>query len=357
MNEYILKMKDLTVSRGGRKNVLEIRQLLVRPGELVAVVGPNGAGKSTLLQTINLLQPYRGELELFGHYAVERDKIMLRRRSAMVFQEMLLVNDTVFNNVALPLRFRGMHEDEIEELVYKALEDFHCEHLAERSALLLSGGETQRVCIARALVTSPELLLLDEPFASLDGATRNEMIEEIRNLARERGIAVLLVSHNFEEVLHFAERALFIFNGRIVQDDRPEFIMRRPATKEIARLVGMDNIVPCYSEENWQGRFIKLNNGIQFLYDGDVSPAISACCLPGDAICLWDGKLVSEQRTWIMAEGLVERIIPGVGAYRILLKIGGHTLSACVPRSQITDDIQKHAKVKFIFNPAEAHLV
>ena len=357
MNEYILKMKNLTVSRGGRKNVLEIRQLLVRPGELVAVVGPNGAGKSTLLQTINLLQPYHGELELFGHYAIGRDKIMLRRRSAMVFQEMLLVNDTVFNNVALPLRFRGMHEDEIEELVYKALEDFHCEHLAERSALLLSGGETQRVCIARALVASPELLLLDEPFASLDGATRNEMLEEIRNLARERGITVLLVSHNFEEVLHFAERALFILNGRIVQDDRPEFIMRRPATKEIARLVGMDNIVPCSSEENWQGRFIKLNNGIQFLYDGDVSPAISACCLPGDAISLWDGKLVSEQRTWIMAEGLVERIIPGVGTYRILLNIGGQTLSACVPRSQITDDIQQYAKVKFIFNPAEAHLV
>ena len=357
MNEYILKIKDLTVERGVCNNILNIEELLLKSGELVAVVGPNGAGKSTLLQVINLLQPYQGDMELFGHRVMNSDKTILRRRLAMVFQDLLLVNDTVFNNVALPLRFRGVPENEIEELVYQALEDFHCGHLADRSALLLSGGETQRVCIARALVTNPELLLLDEPFASLDAITRGEMMGEIRELAKARGIAVVLVSHNFEEVLQFADRALFIFHGRILQDDKPELVMRRPATVEIARLVGVDNIIPCSSEENWQGRFIKLSNGIQFLYDGQVSESVSTCCLPGDALYLWDGKLTSSQRSWIMLEGFVERVIPGVGAYRILVKFGEQTLSVRVSRSQVEDGIKQHSRVKLAFNQAQVHLI
>lgn len=357
MNEYILKIKSLTVDRGGRKNILKIEKLFLKPGELVAVVGPNGAGKSTLLQVINLLQPYCGEMELFGQRVADGDKTMLRRRAAMVFQEMLLVNDTVFNNIALALRFRGMKEGQIRDMVYQALGDFHCEHLANRSALLLSGGETQRVCIARALVSSPELLLLDEPFASLDAAARDEMMEEIRQLAKARGICVLLVSHNFADVLHFAERALFIFNGSVVQDGRPEWIMRRPATVEIARLVGMDNIISCSSEKSPRGRLIKLTNGIEFLYGGEVSETISACCLPGDALYLWDKNLVSDGESWVVAEGIVKRVIPGVGTYRVLVQMGEEILSARVPRSQVTDAILDHSRVKFIFNPAEVHLI
>lgn len=357
MTEYILKIQDLIVDRGARKKILEIKQLFLKPGELVAMVGPNGAGKSTLLQVINLLQPYHGEVELFGQCVTGKNKTMLRRRSAMVFQEMLLTNDTVFNNVALPLRFRGIGERQVKELVYKALGDFHCDHLADRSALLLSGGESQRVCIARALVTNPELLLLDEPFAALDAAARDELIEEIRQIARARGIAILLVSHNFADVLHFADRALFIFNGLIVQDDKPETIMRRPRTAEIARLVGMDNIIPCYSEETKQGRLIKLDGDIRFLYHGEGKELISACCLPGDALCLWDENLSCHRESWIVLEGIVKRIIPGVGTYRMLVTVGEQTLSARVPRYQIIEGIQNHSRVKMTFNPKEVHLV
>ncbi|MBC8014504.1 MAG: ABC transporter ATP-binding protein [Sporomusaceae bacterium] len=357
MNEHIVNMERVTVDRGARKNVLNIEEFALKPGELVAVVGPNGAGKSTLLQVINLLQSYSGEMQLFGQNASHRDATVLRRRSAMVLQDMLLLNDTVFNNVALALRFRGVKESEVKEQVYKALADFRCDHLATRQALSLSGGESQRVCIARAMVTAPELLLLDEPFAALDAATRDELIEEIRKKTEQRGITVLLVSHNFADVLHFAQRTLVIFNGRIVQDDKPENIMRRPLNEQVARLVGMDNIIPCHMEQESQDRFIKLSNGIRFLYHGESNDSISACCIPGDALCLYDETLVDQSEPWVVMEGLVERVIPGIGAYRILVKIGEQIVSARVPREHITSNIDSNSPIKLAFRPAEVHFV
>lgn len=357
MNEYIVKLERVTVDRGARNNVLDIEGLTLRPGELVAVVGPNGAGKSTLLQVINLLQSYRGEMQLFGQRVSHCNTTVLRRRSAMVLQDMLLLNDTVFNNIALPLRFRGVKESEVKERVHKALADFHCDHLAARQALLLSGGESQRACIARAMVTAPELLLLDEPFAALDAATRDEMVEEIRQVAEQRGITVLLVSHSFADVLHFAQRALVIFDGRIVQDDTPENLMRRPLNEQVARLVGMDNIIPCHVEQDNQEAVIRLSNGIGFSYHGENKDLISACCIPGDALYLYDETLMNKSKQWVVMEGVVERVIPGIGTYRILVNIGELIVSARVPREHITSNIDSNSPIKLAFQPVEVHFV
>jgi len=356
MSEYILDMRRVTLDRGKRRNVLNIERFALRRGELAAVVGPNGAGKSTLLQVINLLHCCRGDMQLFGQDIRHADQTMLRRRSAMVFQEALLLDDTVFDNVAWALKFRGVAASEIKHRVFKALVDFRCDHLADRPARSLSGGEAQRVCIARALVTDPELLLLDEPFASLDAAARSEMIEEIRQLAETRGISVVLVSHNFTDVLHFAERAIAMFNGSIVQDDKPEVLLRRPVNEQVARLVGMDNIIPCRIEQDSQGRFIRLANGIRFLYSGEMIKPVSACCLPGDALYLCDERFHIQQG-WVIVEGLVERILPGIGTYRILVKLGEQTLSARVPRNYAASHLHSKTRIKLAFNPAEAHIV
>jgi tungstate transport system ATP-binding protein len=357
MNETILDMQHVTVDRGIRKKVLNIEGFTLHRGELAAVVGPNGSGKSTFLQLVNLLHRYQGRMELFGQDASRSDATMLRRRSAMVFQEALLLNDTVYNNVAMALRFRGIAAGEIKGRVFKALADFHCDHLADRQARALSGGEGQRVSIARALVTNPDLLLLDEPFASLDAGARGELIEEIRQMAEARGISVLLVSHNFTDVLYFAERAVALFGGCIVQDANPEIIMRRPVNEKVARLAGMENIIPCRIERYGKEPFISLDNGVEFKYPGEVSRPVSACCIPGDALHLYDDCLLGLQGSWVIIEGEVERITPGAGAYHILVKLGEHRLRARVPRYLIPANIQNQAKVKLIFNPAEVHMV
>lgn len=139
----ILSMQSVSVDRNGRQRILDVHSFSIKNGELVALVGPNGAGKSTLLQTINLLQPYRGNIRLFGENASVPCQSRLRRRSSMVFQETLLLKGSVFENVAWPLRFRGTASIEIKSRVQKALTDFGCDHLSNRPANQLSGGESQ----------------------------------------------------------------------------------------------------------------------------------------------------------------------------------------------------------------------
>ena len=154
----------------------------------------------------------------------------------------------------------------------------------------MSGGEAKRVSIACGLVGDSELLLLDEPSASLDVGIRPHMIEKIRQLAQARGSAVILVSHNFTDILHFADRAIALFDGCIVQDDNLETIIRRPANEQLARLVGIDNITPCRVERSSCGSFIKLANGIEFLYPGEITKPITACYLSGDTFNLYDAS-------------------------------------------------------------------
>ena len=356
MNE-VLFLENITVDRGPKHRVLTIDSFTVRRGELVALVGPNGAGKSTLLQTVNLLQPYQGALRLFGEEIRAANQQTLRRRSSMLFQDTLLLSGNVFDNVAWPLRFRGIAADDLHERVHKALKDFGCEHLAERPAKQLSGGEAQRVCIARALVSEPELLLLDEPFSSLDVAMRSAMMEEIRSVAEQRGITVILVTHNFADVLCFAERAVALFEGRILQDDRPEVLMRRPCNEEVARLVGMDNILPCQVEQLGDNRIVTLIDRIRFVYAGPLSGTPAFCCLPGDALRLDEISQVDADQNRIVVEGTVERVMPGIGACRIQVRVGERLLHVRLPRERTEGKLGSGDRIRLLLDPAAAHFV
>lgn len=353
----IVNMQQVRVDDNRGKNILSIDNFTIRPGELVAVLGCNGAGKSTLLRTINMLQPYRGEMQLFGQNVSNANKTLLRRRSSLVFQETLLLNDTVFNNVAKVLKFRGVPDNKIKQRVYTVLATFDCEHLANRSARLLSGGEAKRVCIACGLVADTELLLLDEPSASLDVGVRAQTIEKIRQWAEARGAAVILVSHNFTDILHFAERAIALFNGCIIQDDKLEMLIRRPANEQLARLVGMDNIIPCRIERTRSGNLIKLANSFEFLYPGDIKTPITACCLSGDAFYLDTNCSTKRKPNQVVIEGLVERVLDGIGTYSIWVRVGEQTLIVRVPRSQVSGNVYRHAIINLAFNPEDAHFV
>ncbi|MBH8576584.1 energy-coupling factor ABC transporter ATP-binding protein [Nostocaceae cyanobacterium CENA369] len=358
MSEYILNMQQVTVSSKTRKNILNIEHFALRPGELVAVLGPNGAGKSTLLNTINLLQPFQGKMQLFGQDVHNANQTLLRRRSALVFQEKLLLNDTVFNNVARALEFRGTSAKEIKQKVYTTLADFGGEHLANRSVRSLSGGEAKRVCIARALVTDPELLLLDEPSASLDLGIRAGMIEKIRQWAEVKGASVILISHNFTDILRFAERAIALFDGCIVQDDKLETLIRRPANEQLARLVGIDNIIPCQVKQSSHGSCIKLANGIKFSYPGEIKKSITACCLSSDTFNLCDASSSIQHKPWsVIIEGLVERVLNGMGTYNIWVKVGEQTLIARMPQNHVLSNVHRHEMIKLAFNAADAHFV
>jgi len=353
----VLKIADIEVFRNKRQ-ILNIEALSIAAGEIIAVVGPNGAGKSTLLQLINMhLSAKVGKMYLFGEDVDRADKQMLRRRCSMVFQETMLLDGTVFNNVALALRFRGMSPSIIKEKVNGALAAFRCTHLVTRRARNLSGGEAQRVCLARALVYEPELLLLDEPFAALDSPTRNTLLAELRQVAMEHGTTVMLVSHNFNDVLYFAARALVLQAGCIVQDDKPEEILRRPVNKAIASLVEMDNIVPCQVEQQANAVFVKLVNGVRFAWTGELIPTATVCCLPGDCLYVCDEQSAYQLNPWVVMEGVVTQIVPGIGMYRIMLEAQGLPLTVRIQREQVSGKLSVGMHIKVTFNPGEAQLV
>ncbi len=134
--------------------------------------------------------------------------------------------------------------------------------------------------------------------------------------------------------------------------------MRRPANEHLARLVEIDNIIPCRVKRDNRGFFIKLANSIEFLYPGELRMPITACCLSGDAFDLCDAGSSIQHKPWsVMIEGLVERVLHGIGTYSIWVKVGEQTLIARVPRSHMSGDVHRHTMVKLAFNPADAHFV
>ena len=354
MTPPLLEMRRLCVEHTTGHKVLNIDALTIGPGELIALLGHNGAGKSTLLQTINLLQSFSGEFRLFGQDVKRCDPTLLRRRCALVFQDNLLLNMSVYDNLACTLRFHNAARHDIPGRIKRVLQDFGCDHLAKRPAAELSGGEAQRVCLARAVIGKPELLLLDEPSSSLDVSTRREVIEKIRLYASAHDITTLLVSHLFTDVLNFAQRALILSNGKIIQDDAPEVVMRRPVDEQAARLVAMDNILPCHHTAHNQ---ICLPGHIVVSLSNTPVLPISHCCLPGDAIFHYNSGGVLPPTGLICFEAMVERIYPGIGSQRLTLNVNGSLYHARVPRTALDTTDLLHTRQRFAFRRDELHMI
>ena len=198
----LMEARNLTVHRGGAE-VLSVPDFELRNYESVALIGPNGAGKSTLLLALaTLLQPSAGEIRFHGSRVAASGKdTSYRRRIAMVFQEPLLFDATVFDNVATGLKIRGVPASEIRQRVGECLDRFHISHLADRSARRLSGGEAQRTSLARAFATRPEVVLLDEPFVALDPPTRRLLMDDLAQVLREMGSYAVIATHDQMEAL------------------------------------------------------------------------------------------------------------------------------------------------------------
>ena len=231
LNEFkpILEVRNLEVERGGTK-ILNISSLLIQEGEVLSLIGPNGAGKTTLLQTLSyLLKPFQGEI-FFKREKVNSNHSAFdyRRKLAMVFQEPLLFDTTVFDNVSSGLRIRGMRRMEIRSRVMENLERFGIIHLSDRSTRTLSGGEAQRTSLARAFAIQPEILLLDEPLASLDPPTRESLIEDLEHILQETRTTTIFATHDRLEALRLSDRIAVMNGGEIFQIESPEEVMNHP---------------------------------------------------------------------------------------------------------------------------------
>jgi tungstate transport system ATP-binding protein len=234
----LVELTDLLVQRE-RGTVLDIAQLEVRRGEVLAVVGPNGAGKSTLLLVLaRLLKPKGGVFQFDGQPVNALDVLAYRRRLALVLQEPLLLDVSVSENLAVGLKFRGVGADAIDRRVEFWLRRLDIAHLRLRPAHKLSGGEAQRVSLGRAFILEPELLLLDEPFGSLDPPTRTRLLEDLKVVIPETSTTTVLITHDLQEAVKFATRLAVLLDGKIQQVGAPEEVFGQPANRQVAEFLG-----------------------------------------------------------------------------------------------------------------------
>jgi len=230
----ILQVEGLKIKRGGVQ-VIDLPRFSVAADQKVAVIGPNGAGKSSfLLGLACLINRDGGRIAFNGSEVTQRDENAYRRQIAMVFQEPLLFDTTVLDNVAEGLRIRGTKRSEARELGMESLELFKIGHLAGRSAHKLSGGEAQRVSLARAFAVKPKLILMDEPFSSLDLPTRIVLAEDLGRILHESGTAAIIATHDRIEALRVVDRLVVMDKGTIVQEGSPAEVMENPANAFVA---------------------------------------------------------------------------------------------------------------------------
>lgn len=230
----MIQIRDLAIRRNGR-DALRVDSLEIQRGETLTIVGPNGSGKSTLLLALaHLLKPARGEIVYDGKSLQDLDELEYRRKISFVFQSPLLMDMTVEQNVALGLRFRGIPKEVTQERVAKWMKQLGVEALAKRRAGQLSGGEAQRVSLARALVLEPELVLLDEPFSALDPPTRARLIDDLAGLLKEHQRTAVFVTHNLSEAAKFSHRIAVILAGVLRQVGTARQIKSHPADEAVA---------------------------------------------------------------------------------------------------------------------------
>lgn len=244
MTSSALSLREIEVRAGGRVT-LALPSLTVARGETLAIVGPNGAGKSTMLHVAGLLRPpVHGEVRIGGELATRANRLALRRRLTMVFQDALLFNAPVLANVAAGPRFRGARRTEAAAAAREWLNRFGVAALADRPAQQLSGGEAQRVSLARAFAVSPDVILLDEPFSAIDAASRSAIIDDVHAQLEATGTTAVLVTHDLNEALALGDRIGVLLDGRLVQLGQPLDVIRAPATLPVARLLGLHNLLP-----------------------------------------------------------------------------------------------------------------
>ena len=358
-------MTDVVALRDVRRDhaggfTLEVPALEVRAGEVLAVIGPNGSGKSTLLRVLGLLErPAAGQVLVGGRPVDARDALAERRRMATVFQEPLLADTTVAANVALGLRFRGVAGEEIERRVARWLDRLGVAGLATRAARTLSGGEAQRVALARALVLEPEVLLLDEPFASLDQPSRSALIADLGTVLRQDRITTVLVTHHRGEAQALADRVAVLIDGRLCQVDETARVFHAPASENVARFVGVETIVSGRVRAREAG-VTRVDVGGRVLDVADpagvgaqvrlaIRPEDVTLALPRDS-----GGATSARNA---LTGTIARITVTDAGVRVLVECGFPLVATVTPRSVTELGLVEGMAVAALFKASAVHVI
>lgn len=285
----------------------------IRAGDYFIVLGPTGSGKTVLLETIaGLYRPRAGRILLDGEDVTTLPPE--KRGVGFVYQHYALFPHlSVAENIAFGLKMQGVSEKERQNRSREMAEMLKIDHLLARKPQKLSGGEKQRAALARALVISPRLLLLDEPLSALDPETRENVQWELARLHSEMGTTTIHVTHDFEEAIALGSQVAVMHQGRIMQAGAPEDIFRRPASEFVARFVGVRNIFAGRIKRDVRGSARLAINGISIAVVTRLQGAVHGSIRPEDVI-LSDHPLRSSMRNTFRGR-IVEIANRGAVAY------------------------------------------
>lgn len=268
-----LELKGITKTYGkNTEPCIKDLDFEMENGEIVVILGPSGCGKTTTLKIVAGLEKQDCGTVMIDGQLVD-DMPPNKRPIAMVFQKSLLFkNMTVEQNINYAPRLTGtLRKDELHEEVLKMLKLVELEGYADKKATQLSGGQEQRVSLARALITKPKLLLLDEPFSALDAELRVSMRKSVREISKSIDQAMLFVTHDQQEAVSIADRIALMMDGKIIQYGPPEEFYSRPVSKRAAMFFGWKNFVPavqngikisCKFGEFENNRFVPKNGDV-----------------------------------------------------------------------------------------------
>ena len=350
---YFNMIRIENISKNLGEFFLNDATLDIEKGEYFVVLGPTGAGKTILLEAIaGIYSPDRGKILMDG-----RDITNVPPRSrniSMVYQDyMLFPHLTVEKNISFGLKLKKITTKEIKKKIDGISRMLNVRHLFHRFPGTLSGGEKQRIAIARAVVTEPKALLLDEPLSALDAQTREGLRYELKKIHSVTGITIIHVTHNFEEVFSLGDSVAVMNEGKIIQVGNPDDVFRRPNCEFIANFVGVENL--------FKGRST-VNNGTSDITINGIKIA-STACNSGDSVVSIrpEDILVSRNKIESSARNSFSGKITGVIDKGAIIKIVadcGIPISAIITRRSFDDmGLRGGMSAYFTFKASDVHFI
>jgi molybdate/tungstate transport system ATP-binding protein len=313
----MIKIKNL--SNDWKSFKIDDINLQVEEGEYFVILGPSGSGKTMLLELIAGMWPPDS-----GKICMDNQDVTVfppeKRGVGFVYQNyMLFPHKTVFENIAFGLKVRKVANDEIKTRVNEIMDLFGISHLTDRLPRTLSGGEQQRTALARALIIYPKVLLMDEPLSALDKKTREELIQELKNIHRKFDITIIHVTHNFEEALMLADRIAIIRNGRISQVGTSTEIFRHPADKFVADFVGSENIIEGIAKKNGE-KLTLIDTGNISIYSTEPKKGHVHITVRPEDIILSTKKVETSARN--VFNGQIKEIVDTGALIKLTIDVG-----------------------------------
>jgi molybdate/tungstate transport system ATP-binding protein len=323
----------------------------IKKNEYFVILGPSGNGKTQLLRCIaGLCSIQDGEIFIDGK---RKDQLPPEKRSVgMVFQNHILFpNMSVFDNIAFSLKLKKMNKNNIKDKVNHVAKIVGIDNLLSRSTVNLSGGERQRVALARAIVFNPKVLLMDEPFASLDKNLAEKLIIETKDLHKMLKQTTIHVTHNQEEAFTLADRICILKNGKIQMIDTPDNIFHKPNSQFIANFVCIENI---YSKANidTNGWISYHKKKISFHGDHQAKKNITFCIRPEDTL-LERNRINGEN----VFRGNIQEIYDKGSIIRAVVDIGFRVVNLTMRNKFSKMNVNKGAEIYIKLPEKSIHII